>query len=581
MIFKIKKLDNKQMFYAGLAMVILSYIPYLLLGENSIVPYHDQLDGEIIAYIYQAKYLFSKGNTIPEFLNGASKTALTVPAPLALILFKIFSPFLAYMILQFSCHVVSYVGMYFLSLECTDNGIIALIAAMLFTYIPFLPLYGFSQYGASCLILCVLWLYRGVHKCVSYFYIVLYAMMSSLILCGFAWLGAGVLWVGILGLRKQLKKHKEIVAGMCLMLSMYFLENISLIGQILGITESVVSHKSEYVLNSKPFWSTFTGYLKNNDEHSSDNHVWIFYLTCFVMILLWCGIKYVAGQNLDGLIIQRKRITSIFIFISLVCLIAAFSENSIIVAARERMGTLKAFQLSRVLWITSAFWYVELVLCLDVLWNMRSRMKYAMYMVSAPLLMYAFFITLKASMIKPCIQEILLPEYETISYSDYLAIGVMEQVETHIQEKDGLTKEEYKVASIGIDPSAALYHGFYCVDGYSNNYDLEYKHKFREVILPELERNEWLKSYYDDWGNRCYLFFSEIPGYYNVEKNSAWINNLQLDTKSLKNLGCDYILSALYIVNAEELNLEWMDERTFETENSYYQIFIYKIKKFD
>ena len=112
---------------------------------------------------------------------------------------------------------------------------------------------------------------------------------------------------------------------------------------------------------------------------------------------------------------------------------------------------------------------------------------------------------------------------------------------------------------------------------YNSCIALEYKHKFRKIIASELERNEWLKSYFDDWGNRCYLFFSEIPGYFNVEKDTSWINELQLDTDALQEMGCDYIFSALYIVNAEEIGLEWMDDITFDTEDSYYQIFIYKV----
>ena len=60
--------------------------------------------------------------------------------------------------------------------------------------------------------------------------------------------------------------------------------------------------------------------------------------------------------------------------------------------------------------------------------------------------------------------------------------------------------------SLGISPAPALMHGFYTVDGYSNNYPLEYKHRFREVIAPEIEKNEEVRVYFDTWGNRCYLF---------------------------------------------------------------------------
>lgn len=75
---------------------------------------------------------------------------------------------------------------------------------------------------------------------------------------------------------------------------------------------------------------------------------------------------------------------------------------------------------------------------------------------------------------------------------------------------------------------------------------MEYKHKFRKIIASELERNEWLKSYFDDWGNRCYLFFSEIPGYFNVEKDTSGINGIRLDTDALQEMGCDYIFCVIY-----------------------------------
>lgn len=169
------------------------------------------------------------------------------------------------------------------------------------------------------------------------------------------------------------------------------------------------------------------------------------------------------------------------------------------------------------------------------------------------------------------------PNYDEISYEDYLAIGIMDQVAVFLEEEEGLQKGDYRVASLGIDPAAALYHGFYSVDGYSNNYDLEYKHAFRRVIAPELEKSEYLQNYYDDWGNRCYLFSAECPGYYTVKKNGFFYSDLSIDTEALKALGCDYILSAARVADAEEKSLMLMNEEGFETPDSYYRIFVYKI----
>ena len=49
----------------GLAGVLLTMLPCFLLGEDAVYIYLDQLDGEMIAYILQAKHLF-QGNSIAE-----------------------------------------------------------------------------------------------------------------------------------------------------------------------------------------------------------------------------------------------------------------------------------------------------------------------------------------------------------------------------------------------------------------------------------------------------------------------------------------------------------------------------------
>ena len=123
----------------------------------------------------------------------------------------------------------------------------------------------------------------------------------------------------------------------------------------------------------------------------------------------------------------------------------------------------------------------------------------------------------------------------------------------------------------------ALYHGFYCLDGYSNHYSLDYKHKFRRIISPELERSEYLKNYFDQWGNRCYLFSSECPGYYTIEKNGFSFQDYRLDGAAVREMGGRYLLSAAYIQNATSQGLKLLNETPFETQDSYYRIFVYEI----
>ena len=151
---------NKIFFLGGLAAVLLSFIPFILLGTDSIVVYHDQLDGELIVYLLRAKYLFSGSDVIPEFLGGASKTALTPPAPFAVLLFRLLPPFTAYLCMQFAGQLAAYLGMYFLTEEFTQKEWIRAGVALLFAFLPFLPVYGLTQYGLPMLCVCVWNLYH-------------------------------------------------------------------------------------------------------------------------------------------------------------------------------------------------------------------------------------------------------------------------------------------------------------------------------------------------------------------------------------------------------------------------------------
>lgn len=598
------KVTNKSLLLFGLCIVMLSQLPYLILGEGAVIPYHDQLDGELIAYIYQAKYLFSGLNVIPEFLCGASKTALWPPAPFAVLLFKVFSPFTALMLLQVSGQLTAFAGMFCLTnrvlayggkdsgradksgmgsetadarmtaTEIAGAKWIAFIVGFFYAFIPFLPVYGLSQYGMPLLLLCIWQLYEKKHIKGSVIYVAVYGAMSSLVLCGFAWLGLWGLALLVMIARRELGKHKPFLAGFAVLLGVYIAENFALIAQMLGFGEAGVSHKSEYVLVGGAFWQTFWDYFRNNAEHSADNHLWIALLTVLLLIII-----LIFRKKCSELILGMAKSAIVFLgCIVLLCLAAALWECSFGLSFREHMGALGAFQIGRVLWLTPMLWRIELALCLAIMWNAMKRYRWIGYGISVVLLGTAALGVMKNALVKPCLQQFLNPNYKAISYEDYLAVGVMEQVEDFIAETEGRQKADYRVASLGIDPAAALYHGFYTVDGYSNNYNLEYKHAFRKVIAPELEKSAYLQDYYDNWGNRCYLYSAECPGYYTVEKGGFYYNHLSIDTKALGELGCDYVLSAAWIADAEEKNLQLLNEEAFETSDSYYRIFIYKIK---
>lgn len=572
-------------FYLAIGMLVmcLMLVPQMILGGESVITYHDQLDGEMIAYILQAKHL-GEGDILPEFMSGAAKTALTPPAPASVLLFLSGNYRTALLLMQLLGRLVGFAGMFLLVRDVTGKGLPAFISGGLYGALPFLAVYGFSQYGLPMLLWCALQLKKGRHIWVSLAYGALFAVNSSLALVGFAVLAVLGMWIVIELGRTFAAGRKQAYRGMWLqavlwlvLLAGYVCTNVPLIKQILGVGESVVSHKTEYALTAENFVAGWINGFLYGGQHSQDYH-----LSFFVAGMIVLALVVLAGLKLQ----EHRRLVRHALEVAGVCAllaaVAAFWNSGAGVLIRGKMGALGAFQVDRFLWLSPCLWYLFLgcVLALIMeLWQAERRRlsAFAGIVVMAALAVCGLQI-LKNSDLKSNIQKLRNPDYAAMSFDDYYAVGVYEQVADFMAEHTGLEPSQYRVVSLGIDPAAALYHGFYSLDGYSNNYSLDYKHAFRQVIAPALQESEYLRSYYDDWGNRCYIFGSECPGYYTIEKNGFHFSHLEMNTEALAALGGKYLFSAAYIANAEELGLTLLREEPFETDESYYRIFIYEVK---
>lgn len=681
-------------FPAGLAAVLCMAVPYCILGQDAIVVYHDQLDGELIAYLLQAKHLFDGDalrGVLPEFLGGASVTALIPPAPAFVLLFLGGNGFPGLALMQLLGSLCGYLGMYLLVKRETDRPFIAMAVGLLYGYLPFLPVYGLAQYGLPLLLFCVLEAGEGRHRAAAFGYGCIYALASSLVLVGFGVLFVMALWilrglvigkrlekrVGIradkrAGIRVDIRTDikTEIAAEMmekttgvtdnkngrvqswlnplimwCIMLCIYVAENYRLLAQTLGMGGGAgpwgsLSHKTEYVLSPENFLNSFFTALARGGQHSEDFHG-IFLGAAVLAAVCFLALNHAQKARTAGAVQNAYKVQDVsmmqnaqkaqvagavqnapkvrkLLLLMGVCLgwnvffalVAAVWNAEPGILLRSRLQVLGAFQMDRFLWIAPCFWYLILACALALAAEWRESMGerfpaagaveglrqgasprqawrggFGRYIVGAvPGICMAAVLcatgarVFLAGNLKPNIQKLRNPGYSAMSFKDYYGIGVLSQVEDFLAEYGGESKEDYRVASLGIDPAAALYHGFYCLDGYSNNYSLEYKHAFRRIIAPELAKSEYLTDYFDSWGNRCYLFSAECPGYYTIEKGGFFFQDYSLDTEALRELGGKYLFSAAYIANAGEQGLVLLREEPFETADSYYRIYVYGIR---
>ena len=568
-------------FWMGLAAVGFMLLPFLLLDENAVVVYHDQLDGEILAYMMHAAGPFSK--VLEGFMGGMSATALTPPAPLAVLLFMVMKPFAAYVSLQLIGSLAGYLGIWLMGRTMGAARPVVMLVGVLFAYLPFLPVYGLSQYGVPLVIWSFYQLYRRERRLPAVGYLLVYALMSSLVLAGFAVLGISgafaFVWCCTL-VRK--KRPLGTAAGYVLtwigMAAVYLVENAALILQMLRVDrEAGVSHKAEYLLAAEPFFKSLWENLWLGGQHSEVLQKYI--LIAGVVTLVVFGV--VKGTENKEQSWRKWKLLAVCLGMNfLLALFAALWNCKWGVALRSPLSALRGFQLDRVLWIAPAFWYLSLIVVWE-LWLDHIKKARLVGSLGVALLLGCTLLTgltiLKESCIKPNLQKLINPSYRAISFRDYYAADVMEQVRQFLTEETGLEPEEYRVVSLGVDPAAAYYAGFSCLDGYSNNYDLEYKHAFRQIIAPELAKSPYLTQYFDDWGNRCYLMSAECPGYYTIEKGGFYFQNYELNAGALYELGGRYLLSAAYIADAEEQGLTLLREEAFETTDSYYRIFVYEV----
>ena len=101
--------------------------------------------------------------------------------------------------------------------------------------------------------------------------------------------------------------------------------------------------------------------------------------------------------------------------------------------------------------------------------------------------------------------------------------------------------KDSRTISIGADPMIAVMNDIKVIDGYHTVYPLSYKKDFRKIIEKEINKNDQLKKYYDDWGNRIYAFYNEP-------------NNLLINFNEAQKLGAEYVISE-FMINNDNLKL--------------------------
>ena len=551
-------LSSRYIWIWGVIAVLLYMMPYFILGENAYITIHDFLDSNVShQYSVIALHLLGNPQGVLPVLDGVPSLNYMplIPLDVKSILYIILPTYWAIVFNTLCVKLVAFIGMYLLVFNYITqrDKLCSLIVAVVFSIIPFYVDYGWSSAGVPLFLYAVCNLEKG-KKFISYILIALFGMNSSLVLSGIFICVLWCIWIGYKWYQQK-DLPKNHIYGLLLLGVIYLFVNISIIYNFF-FPSDIISHRVEFkhansiVGDFKQFFSFIT---------ESQYHAGAF-LSYIILLITAVPFLY-----------NIKKEASVKYYIGLYVLISGLILIGILVK-HIPLQIFTSFQFDR-------FYFLYPTLCFILLAKAFSlvggKCRNGILIIIGMLSLGSVAVCdgeLKSNVVN----LIGKTHSQSLSYSQFYDKELFSAIRKDLGSK---TPFDIKVVNLGIFPSVAEMNSFYTLDSYVFSYSLDYKHKFRKVIEKELDKNQSMKEYYDGWGSRCYVFSAELNEYYHKftcgKNHNISVEKLDIDTNTLKELGCEYILSAVDIKNYEELNLDFINSYT--TDKSYWNIRVYKL----
>ncbi|HEY8424209.1 MAG TPA: DUF6044 family protein, partial [Clostridia bacterium] len=568
----LKKIFSSYIFW-GVFLVFLYILPNLILGKESYIFMFDTWDSEIFFYKLSGKYLFSLDGNIPEVMNGLPVGSVNVFSPIQVFVYMILDPFWAFFFNDFWVRAVGFLGIYLLFNKIFQGRrpYISFLCGVILAYLPAFSVYGTSLSGQALLAYSVWNLIERKHVGASYALAAFFALSSSLILTGYYILAFLLILAVILHIKSGFKTAKGAYCSFLLILGIYFITNFKMIYNLLF--QNFVSMRSERVIRERKFWDALTLFFGGHYHAVAvQQYALIAVLAVLVCIIIKQKNKTLSPQD-------KKYLNIVWILLGynfFAALVNSFYFSKPGIWLSTRLGFLEGFQYRRLFFSYPVTWNIIFGVCVFLLaeWGVFDYLLSRFEKIKKPLqsavsLALAFLLafgitTAYEAVTNNAYQYVYLENVKRlffrqtvkeryITYNQYIDRELFGAIKEHI----GKDPEEYRVISVGMYPVIAGMNGFFTLDGYFQLYPLDYKHEFREIIAGELEKDEGLRIYFDEWGNKCYVFSAELGRRCDYSKLNSKAIELNINVSKFKEMGGEYILSAVEIKNYQELNLNF------------------------
>ncbi|MBC6990209.1 DUF6044 family protein [Hymenobacter sp. BT491] len=550
--------------------LLLFLLPFAILRERSYVTIDDNLDTEIsIPYLltrYHVALDYRPTAVVPPVMNGLPRNAMRSGLSVTVAVFALLEPLPAYLVHQALVRVLALLGMYALLrahfLKRDNDKALAAGLALAWAVLPVYSMYGMSVLGQPWLLLAFLNLRQGRSRWTDWALIAGFPLWSF-----FVFVGPFVL-VALAGLllwdwQQGRGISKRVLLGMALLTISYLVVEYPLLYSLL-IAKQFVPHRVEFDLG-KLGPQTLAAQLKSAFLYfvTGHYHASRFFRGAAVLAVGAAFLLTPAAKRRALL----QQVLPLLVALAVVALFCGFAQQ-ITDSLQRVIPPLRTFNLSRFHFLTPLLWFVVLVLSLRWLTSRKLQAAFIALQLLIGLGMNTEWLNnLRELAGRPLPDE---PNYQA-----YVAPSLFADIQRYTIENAG-PPALYRVACLGFPPSVAQLNGFYTLDSYQNNYPLAYKHEFRPLIAGELAKNAALRTYFDDWGNRCYLFSAELGRNFRVSaRQHRQVQDWAFDAAAFQRLGGRYVLSAVQLQAPARSGLQLRG--VFSARTAYWRVYLYEV----
>jgi hypothetical protein len=551
-------------------------LPLVALGPRTFILLHDNLEAEVVwAHLLAKLHLaLAHGPTVvvSPIMDGLPRAALRSGLSVTIFVFSLLptAPLAAYLLHEALVRVVGLLSMYWLlrryGLARPEQRGLAAAVALLWAALPAYSIFGLSVLGQPALLRAALGLRDGRARWPEWLVCAALPWWSSFVLVGpfvaAVW-GIGLMFdLGRRG-RAAWPATARGAAGLALLLASYVVVEWQLFYGLL-VAKAFTAHREEFDLArlAKP------GLGRGLREAGQLFWLGHYHASPFfkggIVLAVLVGLWRLAGPVRRQL---GRRVALLLAAIGGLCVLAGVLPQ--LAAQLQGLPLLRAFSLGRFYFLLALPWVLVLVLVVRQL--PAGRLAYALVALQ--------FVPALASNPEFTNNVRALagwPRPDAPGYAAYVAPKLLGQASVFIQAHTGQLPPAYRVACLGLPPAVAQLNGFYTLDSYQTLYPLAYKHAFRLLIAGELAKDPALATYFDAWGNRCYLFSAELGRNFLVGKQPVrTVQHWAFDAAAFQRLGGRYVFSAVRLARPAESGLRLLG--VFDDSGAYWRLHLYEV----